>query len=79
MFCFRFEQFYINGVQIRFVHIPDSINIMKTIEAQLKTIDSVRNKTKFEKRKKNMQFKRKAQQKFEEMKMKLQQSKEEQS
>lgn len=38
----RFEQFYIQGKNIRFVHIPDGVNIRHTMTRQLKTISGVR-------------------------------------
>ncbi|XP_077599995.1 U7 snRNA-associated Sm-like protein LSm10 [Stigmatopora nigra] len=39
----RLQDLFITGRNIRYVHIPDHVDIMKTIEAELKKIHRVRN------------------------------------
>ncbi|XP_057684270.1 U7 snRNA-associated Sm-like protein LSm10 [Corythoichthys intestinalis] len=39
----RLEDLFVTGRNIRYVHIPDHVDIMKTIEGELKKIHRVRN------------------------------------
>ncbi|XP_077447202.1 U7 snRNA-associated Sm-like protein LSm10 [Stigmatopora argus] len=39
----RLQDLFITGRNIRYVHIPDHVDIMKTIEGELKKIHRVRN------------------------------------
>ena len=40
----QFEYFFIKGTRIRYVHIPDQVDVIKNIEKQLGTIQSRRKK-----------------------------------
>lgn len=40
----QFEYFYVQGKRIRFVHIPDHVDIVKAIEKQLKIYSNYRRK-----------------------------------
>ncbi|XP_028675432.1 U7 snRNA-associated Sm-like protein LSm10 [Erpetoichthys calabaricus] len=39
----KLDDFFVTGRNVRYVHIPDEVNIMKTIETQLQKIHRVRN------------------------------------
>ncbi|XP_015204146.1 U7 snRNA-associated Sm-like protein LSm10 [Lepisosteus oculatus] len=39
----RLDDFFVTGRNVRYVHLPDEVNIMKTIEQQLEKIHRVRN------------------------------------
>ncbi len=40
----RFDELFVQGSKIRFVHIPDEIDMRKAIKEQLKAIENTRNK-----------------------------------
>ncbi|XP_078093846.1 U7 snRNA-associated Sm-like protein LSm10 [Mustelus asterias] len=39
----QLDNFFVTGRNVRYVHIPDEINIIKTIQSQLEKIHRVRN------------------------------------
>lgn len=59
----NFDSFYIYGKNIRFVRIPDDVNIRHTMTQQLKVIQGVR--TNQERRKRNPQTKEEKKQRKE--------------
>lgn len=71
-----FEQFFIKGINIRFVHIPDDVDMLAAITSQLdlvKSKDKVLTKMTPDERKKKQKerMKVKAQEKYEEIKKNL--------
>ena len=67
----HFDKFYIRGIQIRYVHIPDDVDVKNTITKRIKQEQNIGKKGKFEKRTKTDQYSKKVGQKFEEAKRAL--------